>query len=263
MSRRLFEFERLVILSPHLDDAALSLGATVARATRSGATVVVVTVLAGDPDDAGPPGDWDRFCGFSSAGEAARVRRVEDARACAVLGAEPVWLPFEDCEQDGADRDDEAVWTALRPLLEGANAVLVPGYPHVHPDHLWLARSALLHAGDAPLGVYVEQPYAANISIGRGRSLRPFERAVRLAASTRLGRAYRPDVEALFGADSNPGLDWIATRPSRADRRLKDEAIQAYTSQVGPARLGRGLCTRIRLYETATGGEHIALLSRR
>ena len=38
---------RLVVVSPHLDDAVLSLGATLAHAVESGATVEVLTVFAG------------------------------------------------------------------------------------------------------------------------------------------------------------------------------------------------------------------------
>ncbi len=85
---------RLVILSPHLDDAALSLGATIAYASEVGLAVTVLTVLAGDPDSEEPAGTWDTICGFATAGEAARVRRAEDANACEILGAEPMWLPF-------------------------------------------------------------------------------------------------------------------------------------------------------------------------
>ena len=36
-------------LSPHLDDAALSCGGQIAQATRRGARVLIVTVMAGDP----------------------------------------------------------------------------------------------------------------------------------------------------------------------------------------------------------------------
>jgi hypothetical protein len=46
----LFLQGRVVVVSAHLDDAALSLGATIARVASMGGEVSVLTVLAGDPD---------------------------------------------------------------------------------------------------------------------------------------------------------------------------------------------------------------------
>jgi LmbE family N-acetylglucosaminyl deacetylase len=42
--------ERIVVVSPHLDDGVLSLGASIASWSRSGATVELLTVLGCDPD---------------------------------------------------------------------------------------------------------------------------------------------------------------------------------------------------------------------
>ena len=81
----------VVIISPHLDDAALSLGATIAMLARHGVSPRVVTVMATTPTRTSPPAG-----GTSSAASRARglprARRSEDARACTVLGAEAVWL---------------------------------------------------------------------------------------------------------------------------------------------------------------------------
>src|SRR5262245_42184425 len=84
--------DTVTVLSPHLDDAALSLGATLARATASGANVSVVTPFAGPTTSEAPAGWWDRACGFKTEGEAARRRRDEDMAACSIIGARPVWL---------------------------------------------------------------------------------------------------------------------------------------------------------------------------
>lgn len=48
-----------VVVSPHLDDAILSLGATVAGLARNGLAISVVTVFAGDTSSAKPCGGWD------------------------------------------------------------------------------------------------------------------------------------------------------------------------------------------------------------
>ena len=68
---------RLVVVSPHLDDAVLSLGATMASAARNGAHVTVLTVFACDPQSSAPAEWWDRAGGFRTLGEAACARREE------------------------------------------------------------------------------------------------------------------------------------------------------------------------------------------
>ncbi|HEV3227404.1 MAG TPA: PIG-L family deacetylase, partial [Acidimicrobiales bacterium] len=77
----------VVVLSPHLDDAVLSLGATIAASVRAGASVRVVTVFSGDPTSTRAASRWEVQCGFSSAAEAARTRRDEDTVACGRIGA--------------------------------------------------------------------------------------------------------------------------------------------------------------------------------
>ena len=86
--------KRIVVLSPHLDDAVLSLGASIADAAATGADVAIVTAFAGDPARQGDPSVWDRRAGFSSSLEAIEARREEDRLACTAIGARPVWLPF-------------------------------------------------------------------------------------------------------------------------------------------------------------------------
>src|SRR3712207_8859213 len=83
---------RVAVVSPHLDDAVLSLGASMHAAARRGARVEAVTVLAGDPASTTPADDSNRRAGFATAGEAARLRREEDRRACTAVRATPTWL---------------------------------------------------------------------------------------------------------------------------------------------------------------------------
>jgi LmbE family N-acetylglucosaminyl deacetylase len=149
----------VVVLSTHLDDGVLSLGGWMRRITMRGSRISLVTVLAGDPDDLTPASSWDRRSGFRTAGEAARVRRAEDRRACAVLGLSPVWLPFGDALR-GREATDDDVWSAIRPLLVSTDAVLLPGSPLSHPDHRWLADLVLGRRDELPpCAIYAEQPY--------------------------------------------------------------------------------------------------------
>jgi LmbE family N-acetylglucosaminyl deacetylase len=151
--------QRIVVVSPHLDDGVLSLGAAIASWVRRGARVELLTVFALDPDSIDVSGGWDSRGGFRTEGQAARGRRVEDAAACAILGATPVWLPFGsvDYERHG---DEAAVRDAVSTAVDGADVAVLPGFPLSHPDHDWLAHAL---AGDRlgcrRLGLYAEQPY--------------------------------------------------------------------------------------------------------
>lgn len=188
---------RIVVISPHLDDAVFSLGAWIAHRARAGDDVVIVTVFAADPTSAAPAGAWDRLCGFETAGAAARARREEDRRACALVGAEPRWLDFSD-EQYG-DHNESLVWDALRPHLEGAR-VLVPGFPLAHIDHRWLAHLVLarLEPG-VQIGLYLEQPYAAASTGATGSWLRLPSGHRDRASKRRASAAYRSQMRLLRG----------------------------------------------------------------
>ena len=147
-----------MVVSPHLDDGVLSLGASIAAWARRGVQVELLTVFACDPESAAPAGGWDARGGFGTEGEAARARRLEDGRACAVLGASSSWLPYGslDYERHG---DDAEIRSVLLDRLAGADRVLLPGTPLSHPDHAWLAEAIRPDAVSARVGYYAEQPY--------------------------------------------------------------------------------------------------------
>lgn len=149
--------QRLVVVSPHHDDGVLSLGASIAAWARAGTAVELLTVLGCDPGSAAPSGGWDRRGGFATEGESARARREEDRRACAVVGARPVWLPFGSVDYERHGNDTE-VRDAVVSSVADAELVLLPGHPLTHPDHAWLAR-LLEGALDRPVALYAEQPY--------------------------------------------------------------------------------------------------------
>jgi LmbE family N-acetylglucosaminyl deacetylase len=156
---------RIVVLSPHLDDGVLSLGAAMARWARSGVRVELVTVFACDPDSAAPAGGWDSRGGFATEGESARARRAEDQRACERLGAIPRWLPFGSVDYDRHGTDD-AVRDAVTVAVGGADEVLVPGFPLTHPDHAALAR--VLEGSDlgaGRIGRYAEVLYVRRAGV--------------------------------------------------------------------------------------------------
>ena len=156
--------DRVVVVSPHLDDGVLSLGAAMRAWACSGARVELLTVLACDPVSDAPAGGWDSRGGFATEGESARARRDEDAAACALLGVSPTWLPYGsvDFERHG---DERSIVQAVAEATAAADLVLLPGFPLSHPDHEWLVRALVEDGGSfrGRVAFYAEQPYTARL----------------------------------------------------------------------------------------------------
>ena len=228
---------RIVVVSPHLDDGVLSLGAAIAAWSRAGATVELLTVLGCDPDSTAPSGGWDRRGGFATEGESARARREEDRRACGAIGATPVWLPFGsvDYERHGEDGDVRA---AVARAVEGADLVLLPGFPLSHPDHDWLVRTLVsdfksdTRLASGTVGLYSEQPYTRRVGT-------------------------RPHVHAWLAELVRPAVfERIPVRPR--DRVAKWRAIRCYRSQLPLLGMRRSL--RRGPHRYALGREWVARL---
>ena len=90
------ELHRIVVVSPHFDDAAMGAGQLLIRHAGRSATTVI-TVLGGRPP-AYPdePTRVGRPRRVPAGDDVVAVRREEDRAAMDVLGAEPVWLEFAD-----------------------------------------------------------------------------------------------------------------------------------------------------------------------
>ncbi|SDE36381.1 PIG-L deacetylase family protein [Paraburkholderia lycopersici] len=101
---------RLIVVSPHLDDAVLGCAGLIARCPGS----IVCTVFAGEPP-APMHTQRDEASGFADAQEAVRARKREDERALAMCGATPLWLDFLD-GQYGATPDVKDVAHLGRPV---------------------------------------------------------------------------------------------------------------------------------------------------
>ena len=145
------------MFSPHLDDAVLSAGC--ALLARPGS--VVVTVLAGMPADQALVTAWDTKCGFRCAGDAMRVRWLEDARAMQLLDASLVHLAHLDGQYGVADFgacvDDIA---DLAAHYSGLAPVSLMGVGHA--DHSLVAEafvSAMLRVGRQEFWMAADMPY--------------------------------------------------------------------------------------------------------
>jgi LmbE family N-acetylglucosaminyl deacetylase len=138
------ELARILVLSPHLDDAVLGCGGLLAA--RPGATVL--TVFAGAPDRYPEPMTWwDELSGFSAGDDPLAARREEDDGALAALGAEPVRLDF--VEHQYLDRSEWVRPSAIVDALEAAvrqvaPTMVVAPFGLANPDHGCTHEAALL-----------------------------------------------------------------------------------------------------------------------
>jgi len=249
-----------VYLSPHLDDAVLSCGATIARQATAGGQVVVLTVMAGAPTDA-PLSAYAKEL-HAKAGDPkdmVATRRAEDEAACALLGALPIHLAFLDAPYRFDPLNGAFLYTSDEQLLAGQihpadvtlagelaaeierqmsgsrPIVYAPMGAGGHADHLLVRKAALQlqHNGLAVL-FYEDFPYVED-----GHSL----------------------VAALARADDR-GLGWRAADLLHSEPEhvaLKCQAIAAYSSQIavlfGDA---AQMNERVLAYMTRVGGERPA-----
>ncbi len=206
---------RLLVISPHLDDAVLSCGALIAA--RPGA--VVVTVFAGRPDPGTSLTSWDADCGFHAGDDVVGRRREEDAEALGVLGASVVWLDFLD-SQYGSSPPPDAVVSGIDAVVRAHD----PGevvLPHglFHSDHHLASDASLLVAArwaSRSWIAYEDAPYRA---LPKAVSHRVVELRARGWRLRRVSRAVRA-----------------------RDEALKRQAVARYRSQLAglatPGRLG-------------------------
>jgi len=270
----------VVVLSPHLDDAVLSLGALIARLTDQGRRVEVVTAFTRQPDLAAFPRAWRAFGDYTT-------RRAEDDEALGLLGArgrhldlpERIWREPRPRTVAGAFRGPatsagfaclDALTGVVADLLARPDVeVYAPLGVGQHADHVEVTLAAL-RAGQAcgalhRIGFY-EDYYALGEAFRRRHPVcralpgpavgSPGQVAPTLGATLWLMAAtargprldgYAPQVRA---------LDWRPERhPVAGTEQRKLDAVTAYRSRV--PRLGgrRGLVRALRRSHRVRGGE--------
>ncbi|HWE66861.1 MAG TPA: PIG-L family deacetylase [Acidimicrobiales bacterium] len=137
-------FERIVVVSPHFDDAAMGAGHLLGSYEHT----TVITVLAGRPP-AYPEvvSDWDALGGFRPGDDVVAARRLEDQAAMAVLESEYRWLEFSDHQY--LEPPDRPTPDQVAPVLAEALAELNPTSVFVpmglgNPDHVMVHEASLL-----------------------------------------------------------------------------------------------------------------------
>lgn len=171
-----------IFLSPHLDDAALSCGGMIADMVQQGQSIEVWTICAGDP----PPGPLSPFASslherWGVKNSPTALRREEDLRSCAILGAGIRHLDIPDCIyrrnpntgkpliqgnndlfqslQETEEPLAEDLQQQLARLLPSDARVVCPLTMGGHVDHHLVRRAA--EALHQPLWYYADYPYAA------------------------------------------------------------------------------------------------------
>jgi LmbE family N-acetylglucosaminyl deacetylase len=230
----------VLVLSPHLDDAVLSIGGYIAQLAATGHDVVVATLFTGQPPAPVPPGAraFHEQCGLGD--DAMRHRMDEDIAACRVVGARPRHrdLPEALYRIDASGlprhRDGRAIFQAdpsnendvvdaarrhVRTLLNDLRPHLVLGPLGVgdHIDHAIIHRalrssgieSRLLHwFEDIP---YVLYRHTRDRTDEIGRSMRPHVvpiNAEHWAAKIAAIACYRSQAEVLWH-DNTPWTEQV------------------------------------------------------
>ena len=205
---------RVLAVSPHLDDAAFSVGGTLAALATGGAEVTVVTCFTRSvPEPTGFALACQTDKGLGPEVDYLQLRREEDRAAMAVLGAEPVHLDLPEAPHRGYEsgperfagvRPDDAVWRQVVGLLSDlrADLWLAPQGLGGHVDHLQVLRAVA--SLDRPVLWWRDSPYVLR------------------------------DPSAVPGPDLPDGLQPVELPAALApDRDRRADACACYASQLG------------------------------
>jgi hypothetical protein len=219
-----------VILSPHRDDAVLSLWHVLAGP----GDARVVNVFTGAPAGAAP-GWWDEFSGARDPLARAREREREDDEALALAGRRALSLDFLDDQYRSGPQEVGPVLAALTAVLDPGDTVLAPAALGTHRDHALVRAAALaLRERGRTVALYADIPHAALegwpgwVTNGGGPP----------ASDDRWTR--RLEEGGLPGAELEPLVHSLAPA---AERRKRD-AVGRYATQVGALERRCGLLSR-------------------
>ncbi len=148
--------QKVLVLSPHPDDAEFCAGGTLAKMAAAGAEISILIATNGDK------GSFDM-----DAARLAEVRRMEALRAAGVLGVqEVVFLNHPDCELDRLPpgRLREQFMRAIRQRRPDVLFTFDPFAPFEdHPDHRAVAFAALEAVNFAAYPLYYPEHLAEGL----------------------------------------------------------------------------------------------------
>ena len=221
---------RVVVVSPHLDDAVLSAFGLLTEAS----SATVVSICAGIPDESLPPGEYDRLTRSASPRARMLARRDEDVRVLARLGVRHVHLDVLDHPYRTADPQPADLARAIDAVLPDHDTLVIPAAIGAHPDHVLTREAALLLLVVGVRLAMADLPYAAVFgwpATVTGRPDPPF-----LDPSA----AWTPALQRLAESSGN-SPEMIVQRLSPRAQRRKLAAVSGYMTQfdaleAGPSR---------------------------
>ena len=239
------QIERVIVLSPHLDDAVLSAAGLLA-ALRGRVSRLVVTVACGNP----LPRNGERRArhrkGFTSPTE----RRREDIEAMHDLDCDFVHLGFADCIYRRSPMTGDLIYEkartkfalcspedrayveelflVLRRLSKNMGRVLVvaPLGIGLHVDHIVVAQVALQLVEPSHLLFYEDVPYVFNPRVGVGISDGPLAAMERLGCVPvhRLAISYEVSTKSRLIRHYESQIPLLFSKPDRLDEELSQRA---------------------------------------
>lgn len=217
-----------VVLSPHADDAPLSLGGRIHQLTASGHAVLIITSMCGDPRPPIPdtPLIRDLHARWGVGEAASAVRRSEDEAAARMLGARVAFLDIPDCIYR-VDRNGGALYETVEAIF-GPLKPADPVFDNLPNDLLDRVEQATdLYV---PLGVGNHVDHQAVKQWGMSIASRLRGVHVWLYEDY----PYSESVEAVDAAlAATPGaLSLRSFQLSAQDMRAKMDAIACYASQI-------------------------------
>lgn len=150
---------KILVISPHFDDAVLSAGQFLTERPDAD----IVTVFGGlplTPDNVLTP--YDEKCGFDSARNAVGARVRENDQALALLMANPINLEFPDSQYENAHANIAYVDDIRRELQEILDSkryefIMAP-VGLGHPDHIKVTEAVTKLKTDLPIYLWEDLP---------------------------------------------------------------------------------------------------------
>lgn len=151
--------KKILLISPHFDDAVLSAGQYMADRP----DCEVVTVFGGfplTPDRVQTP--YDEKCGFKNAEDAVAERQRENDRALALLEATAINLDFPDSQyetQFGNKVTTGEITSVLQSIIdEGDYEFIMAPLGLGHPDHIKTTEAVMKLKTDLPIYLWEDLP---------------------------------------------------------------------------------------------------------
>ncbi|MGH3978534.1 MAG: PIG-L deacetylase family protein [Pseudonocardiaceae bacterium] len=252
---------RVLAVSPHLDDAALSAGATLADLAAQGADVEVCTLFAGTPPEpvSAVARDFHARCGLPADTSAVALRIDEDRAAMDELGARAQHRWFLDavyrrapdgrwlCGHDRAMFDDLPLDQdgLLGDLSREVGRILATVDPDLvltcaaignHIDHRLTSAAVLDAVKDTgvPTLLWEDLPYAAGRAATSAPSLARLAPPEAWERKRRAIARYSTQVRMLWPADTDWAAELLAHAETRGDGRPAELLLRPSSESTGP-----------------------------